>query len=388
MSKSDAPIRTPFTRLLLLWRLRYAPVLIWGIAVGLAFFLVGRQQVFVDAIGVAESQTTLVAPLLDGTVHSLAVDVLDEVTAGQVVGMMDDSLVRAELTVAESLLDQARAALEAESRRFAQEQLLQEASTRDDERRFVVDEERARLDHLDRVIQHETDKVDLERLAVQVKRQEAMRNQHVLDDATYDETRLAYEVLRTKVERDAEAIALAEANLKTAAERRNRLNPVDFDSSVTDAVLKSLQADIAAQQAAVMEVQSRREALVLRAPVKGRVASIVRRPGESMLAGDPIMTIVGEYSTRVMAYVDERAPLTFHVGDAVEVLSRTHPKTVANGTILKVGAHMEPFPLRLLTYTSADPMMPPHGIQVLVGELPDGAFRPGEALDLRLRAAS
>ena len=383
MTVTDTPIRTPASRLLQLWGQRYLPLAVWGGAVAVAFVMVGRQTIYVDAIGLAESHTTLVAPLLDGTVQSLAVDLLDEVQAGQVVGLMDDSIIRGELMVAEAELELARATLESERLRFDREQQMQQSSALNEHRRFLLDEEQARLDHLDRVIQNETDKVDLERLGVQLKRQEAMRDQHLLDDAAYDETRLAYEMLKTKVEQDKRAIAMAEENLKTAALRREELAPVAFPPIVADAVLNALQAGIAAHQATVLEVQSRRQALVLRAPVSGRVASITRRPGESMLAGDPVLTIVGDYSTRVMAYVNERTDVPFRAGDTVEVHSRSNPDIVVHGRVLKVGAHVEPFPVRLL----ADPRIFQYGVQVLVGDLPDETFRPGEAMALRMRPA-
>ncbi len=382
MSGKTEPIKTPLSRMFMLWRKRFLPVLIWGAAVAVAVVLVQRQRVYVDAVGIAEAKTTYVAPLFDGTVQSLAVDVLDEVTEGQVVAMMDDTLIRSELHVAEAELGRVRALLEAESARFAQEQQMNESSAQDDLRRFQLNEEQARLNHLDRVIQHETDKVDLERLAVQLKRQEEMLKQHLLQPAVVDETRLAYTALKTKVDQDVNAIAMAEQNIAAAASRSETRSGEEPVPAPTDAVLRSLQADIAAQQAIVAEVQERRQALALKAPVAGQIALIAKRPGESMLAGDPILTIVGAGANRVTAYVDERAATAFEVGDAVELHSRTNPSTVTRGTILKVGAYIEPFPLRL----QMSPVILQHGFQVLVGELPDNIYRPGETLDLRVRA--
>lgn len=381
MSGKIVPIRTPLSRLFMLWRKRFLPVLIWGAAVAIAIVMVQRQRVYVDAVGIAEAKTTYVSPLFDGTVQSLAVDLLDEVTEGQVVAIMDDTLIRSELHVAEAELDRVRATLDAESARFAQEQQKNETSAQDDRRRFQLNEEQARLNHLDRVIQHETDKVDLERLGVQLKRQEEMVKQHLLDQAAYDESRLAWEALKTKVDKDVAAIALAEKNMASAATRSETLSGELPVPEPTDAVLRSLQADIASQQAVVAEVQQRRQALALKAPVAGQIALIARRPGESMLAGDPILTIVGPGANRVTAFVDERAASTLKVGDNVELHSRTRPSTVARGKILKIGTYIEPFPERLQTR----PVILQHGFQVLVGELPENVYRPGETLDLHLR---
>lgn len=382
MSGKMEPVKTPISRLVMLWRKRFLPLLVWGAAVALVIVLVQRQRVYVDAVGIAEAKTTYVAPLFDGTVQSLAVDMLDTVAEGQVVAMMDDTLIRSELHVAEAELDRVRALLDAESARFAQEQQMNETSAQDDLRRFQLNEEQARLNHLDRVIQHETDKVDLERLGVQLRRQEEMMKQHLLDEAAYDESRLAYEALKTKIDKDVKAIALAEQNIAAAASRSETRTGEEPVPAPTDAVLRSLQADIAAQQAIVAEVQERRQALTLKSPVAGQVALITRRPGESMLAGDPILTIVGAGANRVTAFVDERAAMALNVGDTVELHSRTHPSTVARGKILKIGSYIEPFPERL----QMSPVLIQHGFQVLVGELPENVYRPGETLDLRLRA--
>ncbi|MCF6284483.1 MAG: HlyD family efflux transporter periplasmic adaptor subunit [Candidatus Hydrogenedentes bacterium] len=385
MSSTDsAKIRTPFFRLLALWRRRYLPILIWGGAVVLAVVLVQEQRVYVDAPGIMDFQTALVSPLMDGTVQSLAVDILDEVEAGQVVAMMDDTLIRSELMVAEAELNRVRALLEAESERYTQTQHLEQASVQNDLRRFVLNEEEARLDHLDRVIEHETDKVTLERLGIRMKRDEALRDQLLLDDAAYDEIRLRYEALKTKIDKDTRAIALAEKNIATAAKRRKSQESLETDATETDALLRALQADIAAQEARVGAVQVQRSSLALVAPVSGQVAAITRRPGESLLAGEPVLTITGAGGNRVLAYVDERTSRRFNVGDTVELHARTHPSAVVKGTIIKVGAHIESFPPRLLLSTA----MPQYGYAVLVGDLPENVFRPGEALDLRLRAVA
>jgi len=385
MSDAGEPvIRTPFSRLLLLWRRRYLPVLVWGGAVTLAVLLAREQRVYVDAQGIVDSQTAFVAPLADGTVHSLAVDILDRVEAGQVVAVMDDTLVRAELAVAEAELDRVRALLDAEMAKFALSWQLERASAQSDMRQFQMNEEQARLDHLDREIQHETDKVTLERLLVQLTREEAMVAQHLLGDAALDETRLAYAALKTKVEKDARAIALAKRNIETAAQRREAQESMAAAPVETDVILRALQADIASQQAQVAEVQARRRMLTLAAPVAGQVAAITRRPGESVQAGDPVLTITGAGGNRVLAYVDERSARRFAIGDEVELQSRNHPRTVVRGEVVKVGGHVEPFPLRL----TPSPLMPQHGYPVVVGGLPENAFLPGESLDLRLRTVT
>ena len=266
MSISTAPIKTPLSRLFMIWRRRFMPLAVWLIAVGVAYMLVQRQQVFVDAVGIVEAHTTFVAPLFDGTVKSLEVDLLDDVAAGDVVATMDDVLIRSELNVAEMELDRVRALLDAEIARFNQEQQVQQVAVQSDSRSFLLNEEQARLDHLDRVSAHETDKIELERLSVELGRQKSMLEQSLIDNASYDVTRLAHEGLRVKIEKDRIAIAMAEQNIATASARREVLDGAEVPPSPVDAVLHALQADIVAQEAIVAEVKSRQEALALRRP--------------------------------------------------------------------------------------------------------------------------
>ena len=56
---------------------------------------------------------------------------------------------------------------------------------------------------------------------------------------------------------------------------------------------------------------------------------------------------------------------------------------VARGKILKIGSQIEPLPLRL----QFSKVLLQHGFQILVGELPENTYRPGETLDLQVRAA-
>ena len=120
--------------------------------------------------------------------------------------------------------------------------------------------------------------------------------------------------------------------------------------------------------------------LALRAPLSGQVNQIFRRVAETVLSGDPILTIADAASRRVVAYVDEYDADAIAVGMPVEVYSRRHPGEAVAARVAKVGAQIESLPRHL----QQNPLIEQRGLPILVVEAQTDRFIPGETLDLRL----
>jgi len=324
--------------------------------------------------GVVELNEVTIAPLADGVVGGITVDVFEDVVGDQVVALMDDSLIRSELITAQAELGRLRALLADEGRRVAERRTEQDT----DMRRFMLDLEQARLERLDRWAQQESDRVALRRLEVLAERQGAMVKEGVFDELTYEQTRLECEALRRRVEESeavlkeaADQIAHTEARL---AEYREAAGSIENEASIAP-----MAKAIGVQEALIQGITERMGALVLRAPIGGRVARILHRPGETVVMGAPLMTITDPNSRRVMAYVDENLAVEMQEGDAVEVFSQTRPGSVVTATVLRIGQQVEPFPEHL----QRSAMLVKWGRPVLLGELPEGAFMPGQAVMVR-----
>ena len=137
------------------------------IAAGGLFGLRAEQTAFK---GVARIVLFEVAPESAGTVARVTVDLYDRVEAGEIVAMMNAEPVAAQLATAEAVLAGLRADLES-----AQETILRGVGPnrldwRSDLRRFDFDVERRRLGVVEIEVQVETDEVEKQRLAVQLKR--------------------------------------------------------------------------------------------------------------------------------------------------------------------------------------------------------------------------
>jgi len=372
-------IETPFSRRIRLLRQQFLPIVVWSVALCTVLVLARRNTMHIDAVGVVELREITVAPLTDGTVHAMSVDLFDNVESGAVVALMDDTLVKAELITAEAELSQLRAQLTAERDRLQMEAAGLQIDDLNMRRRFILNEEEARLDYLDRVVQQETNKVALERLGILLERQKLLLQENIIDQTTYDDTRLSYEAVKTELAENETAIEVATRRVEEARLRREEHAQLTAQVDVPT-LLQPLMKNINVQQARIQQISERRKLLALRAPLSGKVSRIFHRTGETVLSGDPLMSITDSQSERVLAYVDEQAAHSMQVGSGVEVSSRDRPKRIVTANILRVNSRIEEFPIRL----RRNPLLPQWGLSILVGNIPAGVFYPGEVLNVRI----
>jgi multidrug resistance efflux pump len=81
--------------------------------------------------------------------------------------------------------------------------------------------------------------------------------------------------------------------------------------------------------------------VVLRSPVQGFVSVINHLPGESVMAGDPIMVVSAEKSDRIIAWVRQPITVRPRIGDIVEVRRGTFGEVPFEGSVVRVGKQLE-----------------------------------------------
>jgi HlyD family secretion protein len=84
-----------------------------------------------------------------------------------------------------------------------------------------------------------------------------------------------------------------------------------------DSEIQAQRAAVAALRAAVQMAQWRLEQRRVAAPANGRVADVLARPGETMAAGAPVVSLLPPENIFVRFFVPEPALATLHQGDAV-----------------------------------------------------------------------
>ena len=375
------PIKTPLSYRVRFLRHRVIPIGIWLLAVS-SLILWSRGQVhYLDGVGIVETRQIAVSPMIDGTVRSLAADIFDTIQQGQIIVVMDDAIIGAELLVAEAEMAQLRSTVLAESSRLDTELAQLQADNLNDVRRFRMDEEEARLEYLDMVVRQESDTIKLERLRIEMGRHRDLVNQDIAAEEIYDDTRLRHEELKKELEEGEIALAAAKTLMDSAAQRRQELerdDPVTLDAAD---FLAPIRQALNVQEARIGEIKQRRAKLALIAPVSGQVVHIFHGPGETVLAGTPILAITGSGSRRVLAYVDERAAGQIQPGSEVRLQSQGRPEKIVVARVASAGSAVEELPLSLRKI----PILPEWGFPVLIDDIPQDVFLPGERLSVRIK---
>ena len=122
---------------------------------------------------------------------------------------------------------------------------------------------------------------------------------------------------------------------------------------------------------------------ILKAPMDGIVSKVLRRSGETVLAGDPIITLSAPRAQRIIGFMRQPLPFEPKVGDPVKVYTRRPHRQVADARIQQVGVQMElvTAPMRIRGFGTAME----RGLPVLLN-LPAGLeVHPGELVDLMIK---
>ncbi len=375
-------VAAPMSAHMRYWRRRAAPIAVW-VACIVALVIVSRQRThFVDGIGLAEAPFSTVAPALDGTLESVAVDLFADIQPGQIVAVMNDAIVRAELDVASAELAQLAAVLTAERRRLETEYSDRQLAALDDVRRFRMNEEEARVQYLDMVVEQEANTVELERLRIEMERQRNLLSQELGQAEDFDEMRMRHEALKKQIAENTAAIAAAKSQLNQAIARREEREGQNPQDAATEEFLSPVRSELDVQTAKINEIRQRREQLVLRSPIAGQVTQLLRGPGETVLAGDPVLIIADNSSHRVVAYLKEDAAQRVKPGNEVLIRSQGRPQVTARAKVARMGAAIEDLPLA----AQSMPLITQRGYPVLIDSVAPGTFIPGERLTVRIRS--
>lgn len=383
--KPHTPIVMPSRRRGRILRQRLAPFTIWGCAI-IVFLLMNAQTApFEHAIGIVEIDEVVLAPLEDGTIRSLNADRFDSIQEGDVVAMMDDTIIVAELAVEEAKLGQIRAELEVERNRLENDVERNETDQLDDLRRYRLDEEQAHLEHLELIVTIEADRVKLERLQIEMDRQLNLVTQDIGDEQTYDDMRLRHLELKKELELNDQTLRIAKRNADTTTERRKeREEQLSSPSRNTLLYMEPYLQEIKVQEARREEIQQQRLSLTLRAPISGQIAQVFYGPGETILSGTPLLTIQSNDARRVIAYVNEQVASTIQPGTEVQLRSQARPQILASAKILRAGSALEELPSRIWS----TPIIAQWGYPILIGDIPPDVFLPGETVNVQFRRSA
>ena len=357
------------------WR-RGLAIAVWLAAVAGVWRLGGQLPLATAIHALADSTQAEVRSPMAGLVSTMAVRQNDVVTAGMVLGRLDDVDVRLRLAAAQAEIEGLRAELAAEQadREFAAREAAAEHQLDLDgeHRRRASNVEVANVAALATRTRLEETRVRLQSAAIAADRQLDLTR---LGFAGWLETtRLDYERRALqKVVTELEALLEAHRARVAAAEQRLReFAPTTLTAPTIDVALAPLRSRIAAQTAIVERLAHEARQLDLRAPIAGRVTSLGAHAGEWVPAGISVVTITDPRPSRLRGYVPERAAASLRTLQHVQV--HRDRSSLGSAPVLGVSPNVVQLPERLWR----DPRQAEWGYELLVAAT--GAELPGERL--------
>lgn len=335
---------------------RRRPVLVVGALLVLGLLGLGAWRLFFagpglppGVIGVSgriEGDDAAVGAKTSGRIREITVREGDHVEAGQVIAVLDDAQVRAREQQSEAAVRQAEARV-----RLSQHQIT---VLREQLRQSELGVEQARTDAQGRVNEAEG---RLAAAEAQLAQAEASYAQAKWEREAY--TRLFKQGLvaeqdarqkqyteegqaavvaasRRQVEAAQGALTTARANLANPAIRSSQVAAVQGQILQAEADSAAVQADAERARAQLEEARANRTDLKVIAPFAGTVATRTAEPGEVVMAGTPVITLVNLGEVYLRAFVPGGDIGRVRVGQPARVYLDSAPGTPIDAVVIRI----------------------------------------------------
>lgn len=352
-------------------------IIVWVLAALLCTWLLTQRHSSGHLLGVASGAESEIRVMSDGVLQEVLVEPFQAVEAGEILALLDSARFDARLATSKARLESLRSALRAAEIR------LPSSSARED-REWNADgreETGLRLDVVELGVKLEEDRVEQQRLALQIDRMSALHESGIISAAELDELKLTQQGVEQRIRETEKLLAEARQSLEASTRRRTRLllerpraAPAD------DLELEAMRLEAQAVQFELQELELARRDLVLRAPFGGKVQAILARPGQTVLAGEPLLRLVGLRADRVTVYLPEALAYGVAENRRILVAPQQAPKQVFETSIERLSSSVEMLPQRL--WRSAN--QPEYGRPALLAPLPELQLLPGQIVTARL----
>lgn len=300
----------------------------------------------IEVTGRIEGDQSKIAPRTGGRILEIKVREGDRVNANDPIAVLDDELVRAREAAARAALAQAEARASSARSQIAvlQEQLVH----------TQLQTEQAKVDASGRVRQAEA---ELAAAEAQLAQQQAAYQLALFDKDAY--TRLAQsgavseregKQAASHAEQQASAVAAAQRRVEAAqgglATVRAGLTTSDIRAAEgagvrrqiaqQNAEIESAMAQIEQARAQLAEAQANREDLVVKAPFSGTVVTRTAEPGEIVMAGTPIVTLVDLAAVYLRGYVPEGRIGAVKAGQPARIYLDSDPTTPVEAVVSRI----------------------------------------------------
>ncbi len=332
---------------------RGATLMVWCTAIGALLYLASLEGHGFRVAGYVESRSYRVASLSSGRVGTIAVQLQQDVEAGQVLLSLECDETALAVRAATAELKRLRAERARTAAALQDGRADQAITYRTEQRRFTSDCDQARLELLRAQTLLAEDESRLERLDVELTKLTELGAELVAPDRLQDK-QLLRDTLATRVQGNRSLVSEHRALLERATLRADEFAATT--PTMRDIAIELAPHDeaIAAQQAHIESLRLAERELVLRAPTAGRVAAILRRKGEVIAAGEAVMTVIEHEPSAVVAHLPEEFVQRVTPGTEAVLFRRGSRAAAFEAVVMHTGSEVERLPERA-DATSATP---------------------------------
>lgn len=369
------PIPTPPGVLFREFRIQVVPYLAFVGVLGATLWLWSGYVGPATLVGEAESVRGVVSSIGPGRLAQVQVDALQRVTAGQVLARVitvEPRVLEAQISLSKAKIDLLRVGNDSDLRK----------------QNSQVNLENLRLDWMSKRVDWLSAKARSAYRQLELARLEKLRSGVANGGSASPLPVLSQNDLD---------ISRRDAAIEEAAVRELEQLVTQIGATIQQMGVARPEGQESSSVRAAIEVESRNLDLIeaqmmpieLVAPFDGIVSIVHRWSGESVQAGEPILTVSQEKASRVVAFIRQPLHSEARQGIKVEVRSRARKHEVGVGEVLRVGAQLEPIFASLLPKTSSSTggggqTSAENGLPILVSLPANVSVLPGEIVDLRI----
>ena len=359
---------------------RVLPVLVWvmaTVAVGVLFLY---QSERVQLKGIAFSYEQTINSVETGYLRSIAVSLYQEVKKGDTLAVIKentvareeyvDAILQAQRSTAEAELEQLKAELSAAEDRLLADKFDRESDTTSVERRLSIDLERARLDMLEIKSTLEPDRLTLKDLEVELEIIKRLVNEQATEEYELQKAQAQYNIMKEKVDQTQALLDQSQVNYELAQLRKDEFNQkVPVSPLLSDRELAPIRKAILVQEKRIAEIIKQRGIIVLTAPFDGIVNTLNYKPGQTVVRGDAIMTLVKPTPESITAWVPQKNIGQFARNMKVKIVSLNTPHQTFVSQVSNMSPSLELMPQQLWR----NPSTPEWGRTIQIPVQPDFA---------------
>jgi multidrug resistance efflux pump len=201
--------------------------------------------------------------------------------------------------------------------------------------------------------------------------------QNSLSEYDLEQVKSRHDLLVKKIESTQELIKVAKQDLDQAVQSREEYAKAEMIHPDIEKTLAPLQQAIEVQQQRIKELEIEGKALVLHSPLNGIISQILCRPGETVMPGEPIITIAEKEPTLIVAYLPESR--VNNIPKTVEIIKSSNPPRIARSSIIRIGPSVETKPEMYWR----NPNVPERGRACVIAVSPELELIPGERVGIR-----